>query len=135
MKKDLKTNSVEISKINTLTCRVSECVAVGFIEKTTNIYGLTHIHYKNNHINLLNSLFSNIKNKSKLEIIVCGGVNSFIPYFGFIPGEDNANRVIDYLNENNLDKNIILMDIYTNYIRELTLNKKLGYKLKKIENK
>lgn len=129
---DLKTNSYKISKSDVLTVRVSECVAIGVICKHLKQYGLAHIHYKNNHNELLNSLNKLFNNSKDLEIILCGGVNSFIPNFGFIPGEENADRIINYLFEKNLEKHIIKQDIYSDYIRVLRLKNDLKFELKKL---
>jgi len=53
------------------------------------------------------------------RIALCGGVDTFVRGYGFIPGRANADRVIEHLIKNGLENAIGEIDLYDDHVRKL----------------
>ena len=112
------TNQYRIYEGSDVFARVSQCVGVGVISSKK---GLAHIH-SNTNLSILEDLFEQTFDSG--EIYLCGGVDAFVPQMGFIPGSRNAERVLDYLHKNGLESYLIQSDIYTDYVRIMSVSKR-----------
>ena len=117
--------SHKISTSEDLFTRTSQCVAVGMVDSTQNLAGVVQIHFRSDHERMLSALIEGLMaidgHQANYRLGVGGGVDTFVPGYGFIPGGHNADRVIEYLTKNGFENAISegVVDIYTDYIRNL----------------
>ena len=128
----------KISTSDDLVARTSQCVAVGIALSTQDLSGITHIHFRNNHAVMIDALIEDIISQngqpSFFRIALGGGVDAFIPGYGFVPGRANADRVMEYLIKNGLESAITLKDLYEDYVRELfAYTKRRDLEIKRVE--
>ena len=132
MEIEVYVNEWKISESDYLIGKVSQCVATGLYNTKNNLGGLVHIHSSNNHKKLIDQLLEKLIKfdpvKENYRLLIGGGVDAFIPTSGFIHGQANADRVIDYLVLIGLESNISVTDIYSDYVRKLIISpkKRLG---------
>ena len=115
----------KVSTSHDLVARTSQCVAVGMVDSIQDLSGIAHIHFNNDHERILYSLIEELmcidSHQANYKIGVSGGVDAFVPGYGFIPGRATADRVIVYLIKNGFEDtfNKGVIDIHTDYIRKL----------------
>ena len=118
------TGELKTSTSDDLLARTSQCLAVGIIDTTQNLVGIAHIHFRDNHERILDSLIEELASVNgqprNSEIALSGGVDAFVRGYGFIPGRAIADRVIEYLIKIGLEGGITQKDIHTDYVRKLT---------------
>lgn len=128
----------KISTSDDLVARTSQCVAVGIALSTQDLSGIAHIHFRNDHETMIDALIEDIMSQdgqpSFFRIALGGGVDAFVPGYGFVPGRANADRVMEYLIKNGLESAITQKDLYEDYIRELfAYTKRRDLEIKRVE--
>mgnify|MGYP001610779168 CR=1 FL=1 len=128
----------KISASDDLVARTSQCVAVGIALSTQDLSGIAHIHFRNDHETMIDALIKDIMSQngqpSFFRIALGGGVDAFVPGYGFVPGRANADMVIEYLIKNGFESAIAQKDLYEDYIRELfAYTKRRELEIKRVE--
>jgi chemotaxis receptor (MCP) glutamine deamidase CheD len=120
---EVYTGQHRVSISDDLVARTSQCVAVGIVDSTQDLGGIAHIHTNTDHEAILDALIKELMSYNGLprnyRIALGGGVDTFVPNYGFIPGRANADRVIEHLIKNGLESAIAESDLYEDYVRKL----------------
>ena len=116
------TNNWKLSYGDYIYAKTSQCVALGLCDLEKNLAGIAHLHSNSNHEEILDEFIQSfLKNSSKkYDVILSGGVNAFVPNYGFIRGEKKAMDVMTYLS--NYKMNITHQDIFTDKVRMLRID-------------
>jgi hypothetical protein len=107
-----------------LVARTSQCVAVGIVDSAMSLGGIVQIHFNNDHerklYGFINDLICIDPHQPNYKLGVSGGVDAFVPGYGFIPGGANADRVLEFLYKAGFgNQSAWIVDVYEDFTREL----------------